>query len=910
MKRLSKLFSMLLAVMLVLQCGYVCVFAGWEADPTKTGDVTNVYQMMLDEAEQEIGPTVGDRQLIYPKDWNIVYNGKTDTQPTDKLYANVETSNDGGLTAPYLLLRGNNVSSGSVAASKTFSANRDETGVLRVKFKYSMNHGGNSIEIKLCDSNNKGITIGSKNSKFSSDAITVDGENFTPLGNSNGANRFYVTNPLGTGSSPLYALASVFGGYDEKKYKDCEVIINNSESRISTVIGNQSISLGNGIYAVMVSDWEDKTHIVKGRLPEGTGEINTFSVKSFMWSAGRSMDFRLKDLSVDYEKAEYKTEPEFENWKGVVWGGYKTNEPAENIPALVSNDADDLSDLGVGWTRIGVSKNYNQDRVDNAVLRVNEKGVNVLICYFDADSPETMDNAYLKDLVSRYKNIVKYWEIGNEVNLKFGTDTQKLTSYAKRLKDAYDIIKTEDPEATVILGGISEYEAEKFVTTFKDIKVDGEHAYDFFDEVAFHPYGNNPDDAFRKLTSFKNAMKNNWDKAGTKPIWITEIGFHAESGWDTSKTPGYANTEATKAEYLTSVLNGLHEGLDVQRPVMWYTFHENTGSNGYGLTTTPTVQNGTVIKSRLDAYEAMKKINTKLALNLPINDDFTGYAGTGTLPNGWETASGAVSVIDRSKETTMKSECLKVPQGKVATRKFSLPDDGGLIEFSLKCVTDQKGGGKVISFKNKDKTGLKISYENNKIYLTDPKESTSEKVELGAEDWWVNTFDVKVNCSEEAIGALQPGEYELIFNKGGKSEKTVQGTLQNSLKALDRIAFYGGNNPNNAIYVDDVTVKVAEQNDVLKIDSVATTSEDITVGFDSSKTAVKGDIIVAADKTENDVNILSRIVGIKHGQLIPVGESSVTLPLGTAAKGETYRVFVFDSIQNLRPIMDSANTNK
>ena len=618
----------------------------------------------------------------------------------------------------------------------------------------------------------------------------------------------------------------------------------------------------------------------------------------------------------DGETASAKSE--FENWKGVVWGGSKASDAADTL-AILSSDANDLSELGVGWARVGAKKEYTM--LDNVVLELNSKGVNVLINYQDADSSEYTekkakeDNAYLKDIVSRYKNIVKYWEIGNEANLN--TDSNKgetLDNYAKRLKDAYNIIKTEDPGATVILGGISEYKAEDFVTAFKDIKVDGKPAYDFFDEVAFHPYGNNPTDALNRLTSFKTAMEKEWGEAGTKPIWITEIGFHAESGWDVSKTPGKVESEDKKAEYLTEVLPKLYDALEVKRPVMWYRnyeFKSSSNPKGYGLTTTPTVENGVVTRTELPAYAAMKNLNTKSALSLPINDDFTGYSGKTTLPGGWEAKSGAASVIKRDATWPMPGESLKILKDNVATRKFNLPEGGGIVEFSLRCITDTSGGGKVISFKNKDKTGLKISYENNKIYLTDPEGSTSEKVELGVEGddkgGWMHSFDIKVNCSKEAIGDLQPGEYELIFNKGGKSENTVQGKLQYGLKTLNSLGFYAGWNKNSAMYVDDVTVKVAEQNDVLKIDSVATTSEDITVGFDSSKTAVKGDIIVAADKTENDVNILSRIVGIKHGQLIPVGRSNVTLPLGTAANGETYRVFVFDSIQNLRPLMDSAN---
>ena len=64
---------------------------------------------------------------------------------------------------------------------------------------------------------------------------------------------------------------------------------------------------------------------------------------------------------------------------------------------------------------------------------------------------------------------------------------------------------------------------------------------------------------------------------------------------------------------------------------------------------------------------------TGTPLSLPINDDFTGYSESGTLPEGWEAASGAASVIKRDAGWSMPGECLKIISNKTATRKFNPP---------------------------------------------------------------------------------------------------------------------------------------------------------------------------------------------------------------------------------------------
>ena len=63
------------------------------------------------------------------------------------------------------------------------------------------------------------------------------------------------------------------------------------------------------------------------------------------------------------------------------------------------------------------------------------------------------------------------------------------------------------------------------------------------------------------------------------------------------------------------------------------------------------------------------------------------------------------------------------------------------------------------------------------------------------------------------------------------------------------------------------------------------------------------DICIAAYKD----NVFSRIVKIQNGFIIPKGDSSLKLPLGNIESGESYKVFVWNSMENMTPVMESAS---
>jgi hypothetical protein len=188
-------------------------------------------------------------------------------------------------------------------------------------------------------------------------------------------------------------------------------------------------------------------------------------------------------------------------------------------------------------------------------------------------------------MVARYRHHVKYWMIHNEPNLHYewNIDESNVSSqsqyrasvlrYVEHLRDGYQTVKAVDPGATVLFAGLSEWTVERYM----DVLVTTD-AHKYFDIMAFHPYGRDPDRVLSRFNSFESKMNLNPTFAA-KPIWVTEIGFN--TSW--SNKAAYVASEQTKANYLVQTLPRL-KSAGARLPIFWYTLHENENVGGYALT--------------------------------------------------------------------------------------------------------------------------------------------------------------------------------------------------------------------------------------------------------------------------------------------------------------------------------------
>lgn len=195
-----------------------------------------------------------------------------------------------------------------------------------------------------------------------------------------------------------------------------------------------------------------------------------------------------------------------------------------------------MQEAGIGMVRhdylLTISKdttNYNNAKVlERATAHSVSYGIGILPILTRGDKGnrpwENRDgyNIYLKYLLQHYGNRIHYWEAMNEVNLlKDGMDKNenvKLAEkgYASILPQIYKSIKSFDPNAKVLLSGLSDV-YDGFLEEICKYST-----FNYFDILNFHSYCK-PEELIGSFEKISSIMKsNNWHK----PVWITECGMH------------------------------------------------------------------------------------------------------------------------------------------------------------------------------------------------------------------------------------------------------------------------------------------------------------------------------------------------------------------------------------------------
>lgn len=230
---------------------------------------------------------------------------------------------------------------------------------------------------------------------------------------------------------------------------------------------------------------------------------------------------------------------------------------------------DRARDAGIGWTRIALSygnveprpNEYDWSNTDPLVSELRDRGIRVLARITPAvwwnttappgqighlqDYPPKDYHAfaqYVSDTVSRYRDDIHYWEVGNEMNTQtFWHSTP--AEYAHLLAVAHDAIKSADPSAKVLIGGVVGKSSAAWLTAILE---DPDHpAADNFDVAAFHSYQDFGELAQRNVEQIETALSDGG--VGDRPLWVTETGASADP--EQQSNPAYKGPEG-QAQWL------------------------------------------------------------------------------------------------------------------------------------------------------------------------------------------------------------------------------------------------------------------------------------------------------------------------------------------------------------------------
>lgn len=217
---------------------------------------------------------------------------------------------------------------------------------------------------------------------------------------------------------------------------------------------------------------------------------------------------------------------------------------------------------------------------------------------------------FARDCVNRYKADVHSWEIWNEENgPDFFKPSPNAAAYAKLLRAAYLAIKSADPSAQVVFGGIDRNDYGYLNRAYAALKAypDAAANNNFFDVLAVHPYADNRapesddpnfvwsngiDRNFAGLPKMKAAMQAAGDTA--KHVMVTEFGWTVT---DVSWTGGVG--AATQADYLKRAYQ-MAQNWPWLDCMMWYGFKNwNEEELPFSL-----VDANLVARASYDAYKA------------------------------------------------------------------------------------------------------------------------------------------------------------------------------------------------------------------------------------------------------------------------------------------------------------------
>lgn len=292
-------------------------------------------------------------------------------------------------------------------------------------------------------------------------------------------------------------------------------------------------------------------------------------------------------------------------------------------------DFDGMKDLGVDMVREDlcwecaekVKGVYDWKNGDKLVANATQRNISVLFildytnwiwaiprgnkyAYVDCQEPgwSNFKEGYGKfayEAAKHYKGKVEYFEIWNEPNYHFCTDSVDGTiegtlKYGELMKEAYTQIKKANPDAKVVSAGTGTWNTV-FPMFFEPLYQYGYN--DYLDIVGVHPYtfpANPPINSeyieFKNLEKLHNLMVSYGDK--DKKIWITETGIPSAGCSFSSQNNcniEWSNPGSTccpknlslenQAKHLKEVYRFIDEKYPYVEAVFWYDYMEDASLN-------------------------------------------------------------------------------------------------------------------------------------------------------------------------------------------------------------------------------------------------------------------------------------------------------------------------------------------
>ncbi|MGI8731525.1 MAG: cellulase family glycosylhydrolase [Solirubrobacteraceae bacterium] len=247
----------------------------------------------------------------------------------------------------------------------------------------------------------------------------------------------------------------------------------------------------------------------------------------------------------------------------------------------------EIRELGARWLRVEVNWGetepeqgrlhaWSLEQADDTIRRARAQGMQVVVMVSRAPSwasgsedrgappRDPRDYArFVGMLARRYAgDVIAGYEIWNEPNLsRFWAPRADATAYVALLRAASDAVRSADPHAKVVFGGLSGADVD-FV---RDAYRAG--ARGLFDVMALHPYACAQSPRSELFTRYRRVRSLMVAQRDARPMWFTEF------GWSTGRAR-CAVSRTTQARYVRDAFRVMQTDRYVQS-ALYYNLRNN-----------------------------------------------------------------------------------------------------------------------------------------------------------------------------------------------------------------------------------------------------------------------------------------------------------------------------------------------
>jgi hypothetical protein len=161
---------------------------------------------------------------------------------------------------------------------------------------------------------------------------------------------------------------------------------------------------------------------------------------------------------------------------------------------------------------------------------------------------------------------IQSWQVWNEPNLaKYFAPNPSPGKYAQLLRISHDAIKSQDPQARIVLAGMVGYTDTK-AWQFLDALYRVGAVKPYFDAAALHPYGSDLERVRNAFQQFRAVMTQHGDSE--TPLWVSELGWGSAPPDRFGINKGLAGQESMLRGSFKMILNH-RKAWNVER-LLWF----------------------------------------------------------------------------------------------------------------------------------------------------------------------------------------------------------------------------------------------------------------------------------------------------------------------------------------------------